>query len=111
MSVTYGIKIASTNDRYIAIAEKALEGMGQAASPGAFFVDLLPCREHISQIYLSIVTYPLAPLRIKSNMSREFLLSALHLPGPEYAFESLNEVSGFLELLSSAKPVNGVMPL
>ena len=47
MGVTYGIKIAPTNDRYIAIAEKALEGMGQAASPGAFFVDLFPCREHI----------------------------------------------------------------
>jgi len=45
MSITYGIKIASTNDRYIAIAEKAMEGMSQAASPGAFFVDLLPCRE------------------------------------------------------------------
>ncbi|KIM43420.1 hypothetical protein M413DRAFT_18002 [Hebeloma cylindrosporum] len=43
MGITYGIKIANTNDRYIAIAEKALEGMGQAASPGAFLVDLLPC--------------------------------------------------------------------
>ena len=62
MSVTYGIKIAATNDRYITIAEKALEGMSQAASPGAFFVDLLPCREYIvrfaCQYYL--LAYPVA---------------------------------------------------
>jgi hypothetical protein len=45
MSITYGITIANTDDRYIAMAEKALEGMGQASSPGAFLVDLLPCRE------------------------------------------------------------------
>ncbi|KAF8965476.1 cytochrome P450 [Flammula alnicola] len=45
MGVTYGIKIAATQDRYITIAEKALEGMGQAASPGAFLVDLIPSRE------------------------------------------------------------------
>jgi hypothetical protein len=83
MGVTYGIKIAATNDRYIAMAEKALEGAGQAASPGAFFVDLLPCREHIVQFSVSI-TYLLAPPRIKSSMYREFLLPAFHLPGPKY---------------------------
>jgi hypothetical protein len=44
MGITYGINIADKEDRYIATAEKALEGMGQAASPGAFLVDLLPCR-------------------------------------------------------------------
>jgi len=42
MGVTYGIAINSTEDRYIAIAEKALEGMARAASPGAFLVDLIP---------------------------------------------------------------------
>lgn len=44
MGVTYGIPIASTEDRYITIAEKALDGMGKAASPGAFLVDLIPIR-------------------------------------------------------------------
>jgi hypothetical protein len=45
MGVTYGISISSTEDRYIAIAEKALDGMAKAASPGAFLVDLIPIRE------------------------------------------------------------------
>lgn len=46
MMVTYGIQVASENDPYISIAEKALEGMGQAASPGAFLVDFLPIRKY-----------------------------------------------------------------
>ena len=62
MGVTYGIKIAAINDRYIAMAEKALEGAGQAASPGAFFVDLLPCREHIVRLACQyyLLTRPVA---------------------------------------------------
>ena len=45
MNVTYGITIAPKDDRYIAIAEKALAGMAEAANPGAFLVDLCPfCR-------------------------------------------------------------------
>ncbi|KAF8181626.1 cytochrome P450 [Pholiota molesta] len=49
MGITYGINIADKEDRYIATAEKALEGMGQAASPGAFLVDLLPCLKYIPE--------------------------------------------------------------
>jgi len=41
MNVTYGIKVAPEDDRYIAVAEKALGGMSEAAKPGAF----LPCSE------------------------------------------------------------------
>ncbi|KAH9476206.1 Cytochrome P450 monooxygenase 98 [Psilocybe cubensis] len=44
MSVTYGITIESTDDKYIALAEKALEGMAKSAGPGAFLVDLMPSR-------------------------------------------------------------------
>ncbi|KAF9043066.1 cytochrome P450 [Panaeolus papilionaceus] len=48
MSVIYGIDIAEKDDRYIALAEKALEGMGQAANPGAFYVDFIPmCDEWV----------------------------------------------------------------
>ncbi|PPQ95404.1 hypothetical protein CVT26_008250 [Gymnopilus dilepis] len=42
MSITYGITIALSGDRYIRLAEKALEGMGAAARPGAFLVDFVP---------------------------------------------------------------------
>jgi hypothetical protein len=52
MSITYGIDIEDKEDRYIAMAEKALEGVGQAASPGAFLVDLLPWRKLSSSLLL-----------------------------------------------------------
>ena len=48
MSITYGITIALSGDRYIRLAEKALEGMGAAASPGAFLVDFVPFCKSIS---------------------------------------------------------------
>jgi hypothetical protein len=52
MSITYGIDIEDKEDRYIAMAERALEGVGQAASPGAFLVDLLPWRKLSSSLLL-----------------------------------------------------------
>lgn len=45
MNVTYGIHIDAQEDRYITIAERALDGMAKAANPGAFLVDLLPFRK------------------------------------------------------------------
>jgi hypothetical protein len=48
MNLTYGIHIASREDRYITIAEKALAGVSEAAKPGEFLVDLLPfCTHHL----------------------------------------------------------------
>lgn len=44
MGISYGITIAPKDDHYIAVAETALDGMGKAASPGAFFVDFIPIR-------------------------------------------------------------------
>lgn len=42
MNLTYGIHVASADDKYITMAEKALAGMSEAANPGAFLVDFLP---------------------------------------------------------------------
>ncbi|KAH0828605.1 cytochrome P450 [Lanmaoa asiatica] len=47
MNVIYGIEISPRADRYIDIAEKALEGMAKAAAPGAFLVDVFPCLIHV----------------------------------------------------------------
>jgi hypothetical protein len=44
MNVTYGIEIADQDDRYITVAETALDGMAKAANPGAFLVDIFPIR-------------------------------------------------------------------
>lgn len=44
MDVVYGIEVTDKHDHYIAVAERALQIFAQAASPGAFLVDLLPAR-------------------------------------------------------------------
>ena len=49
MNVIYGIEISPKADRYIDIAEKALEGMAKAAAPGAFLVDVFPWCECYSR--------------------------------------------------------------
>ncbi|KAN0082680.1 Cytochrome P450 [Tylopilus felleus] len=47
MNVIYGIAISPKADRYIEIAEKALEGMAKAAAPGAFLVDVIPWLKYV----------------------------------------------------------------
>lgn len=42
MRVVYGIAVSSQDDKYISVAEIALDGMARAANPGAFFVDFIP---------------------------------------------------------------------
>ncbi|KIJ60731.1 hypothetical protein HYDPIDRAFT_98167 [Hydnomerulius pinastri MD-312] len=47
MNVIYGIEIAPKSDRYIDIAEQALDGMARAAAPGAFLVDIFPWLKYV----------------------------------------------------------------
>ena len=42
MDIAYGIQIKDKTDEYIHIAESALEGMSEAAVPGAFLVNQIP---------------------------------------------------------------------
>ncbi|KAG0698625.1 cytochrome P450 [Suillus ampliporus] len=47
MNVIYGIEIAPRGDKYIDIAEEALDGMAKAAAPGAFLVNIFPFLKHV----------------------------------------------------------------
>ncbi|KAF4566361.1 hypothetical protein EYR36_011787 [Pleurotus pulmonarius] len=47
MKIVYGIDVAPKDDYYITIAERALDGMAKAASPGAFLVDILPILKYV----------------------------------------------------------------
>ncbi|KAK0211153.1 cytochrome P450 [Desarmillaria ectypa] len=49
MNVTYGIEVSDEDDRYISVAEKALDGMAKAAHPGAFLVDIFPILKHVPE--------------------------------------------------------------
>jgi len=47
MKTAYGIDVQESDDPYIMVAEEAVNGAKQAASPGAFWVDLLPILKYV----------------------------------------------------------------
>ncbi|EMD39781.1 hypothetical protein CERSUDRAFT_112052 [Gelatoporia subvermispora B] len=47
LSIMYGIKAAEEEDRYIAMANRALEASSEAFTPGAFWVDFVPALRYI----------------------------------------------------------------
>ncbi|KIJ06205.1 hypothetical protein PAXINDRAFT_20589 [Paxillus involutus ATCC 200175] len=49
MKMIYGIEIAPKDDRYVEIAEQALDGVVTAATPGAFFVDIFPWLKYLPE--------------------------------------------------------------
>ena len=55
MGISYGITIAPKDDRYITVAEIAMDGMGKAATPGAFFVDFIPIRMYPHSLWTMIL--------------------------------------------------------
>ena len=67
MDIAYGIQIKDKTDEYIHIAESALEGMSEAAVPGAFLVDQIPwC---MSIFFWSPVNVSICPGRFLSDSS------------------------------------------
>ena len=42
MKIAYGIDVQESDDPYISLSEEALNGINEAAIPGAFWVDLFP---------------------------------------------------------------------
>ncbi|KAK0235751.1 hypothetical protein EDD85DRAFT_791188 [Armillaria nabsnona] len=42
MNITYSIEVSDEDDRYITMAEKALDGMAKAAHPDAFLIEIFP---------------------------------------------------------------------
>ncbi|KAF8815532.1 cytochrome P450 [Phlegmacium glaucopus] len=47
MSIAYGIEVKESDDPYVSLAEEALNGINQAAIPGAFWVDLFPILKYV----------------------------------------------------------------
>ena len=47
MKIVYGIDVQESNDPYISLAEIALDGLSQAAIPGAFWVDFFPILKYV----------------------------------------------------------------
>lgn len=47
MDISYGIKIAETNDPYVANVEEVFKGFAEAAIPGRFLVEVLPILKYV----------------------------------------------------------------
>jgi len=47
MDTSYGIRVSESNDPYIQTAELAMDGLNQAAVPGAFLVDIIPALKYV----------------------------------------------------------------
>ncbi|KAF9447106.1 cytochrome P450 [Macrolepiota fuliginosa MF-IS2] len=47
MDAAYGIRISESNDPYVEVAEKAMDGLNKAAVPGAFWVDVMPALRYV----------------------------------------------------------------
>jgi hypothetical protein len=47
MKIGYGIAVQESDDPYISIAEKVMNGIAQAGIPGTFLVDLFPILRYV----------------------------------------------------------------
>ncbi len=47
MDTSYGIRLSESNDPYIRTAEQAMDGLNEAAVPGAFLVDAIPALKYV----------------------------------------------------------------
>ena len=47
MKIGYGIAVQESDDPYISIAEEALNGAAEGATPGAFWVDFFPILKYV----------------------------------------------------------------
>ncbi|KAK0239655.1 cytochrome P450 [Armillaria nabsnona] len=74
MNVTYGIEVSDEDDRYITVAEKALDGMAKAAHPGAFLVDIFPILKHVPEFM------PFAGFKRKAREWRKAVLEMRDAP-------------------------------
>jgi len=47
LSTTYGLEIASKDDKYIKLAKQALDPVVPALNPGTYFVDVIPALKYV----------------------------------------------------------------
>ncbi|KAJ3913181.1 cytochrome P450, partial [Lentinula edodes] len=74
MNVAYGIEIEDEDDRYVTVAETALDGMAKAANPGAFLVDIFPILKYVP------IWMPGAGFKRKAALWREAVLQMRDAP-------------------------------
>lgn len=74
MSVAYGLKVESEDDRYIATAEEGVGPVAIAAVPGAFLVDLIPALKYVP------AWMPFTSFKRKARKWRSLAMTMIDVP-------------------------------
>ena len=74
MKIMYDIDIQESGDPYVTLAEEAMNGINQAAVPGAFLVDIFPILKHVPS------WFPGAGFQKKAAHWREVNASVVNKP-------------------------------
>ena len=74
IQLAYGIEVLPHDDPHVILAEKALVGFANAASPGAFLVDILPFLKHVPSFM------PGAGFKKQAEIWRQWMLDFMNFP-------------------------------
>ena len=74
MDIAYGIRVQKSGDPYLSLIEEALDGLSQAGTVGAFWVDLFPILKHVPS------WFPGAGFQKKATHWREVNASMIEKP-------------------------------
>ncbi|KAF8622987.1 hypothetical protein AX15_006585 [Amanita polypyramis BW_CC] len=72
--LAYGIHVSPHGDPHVHLAERALDGFGRAATPGAFLVDVLPFLKHVPSFF------PGAGFQKQAAVWRQWMLEFVNSP-------------------------------
>jgi hypothetical protein len=74
IQLAYGIEVLPHDDPHVLLAEKALDGFANAASPGAFLVDILHFLKHVPSFM------PGAGFKKQALIWRQWMLDFVNSP-------------------------------
>jgi hypothetical protein len=74
MKIVYGIDVQESDDPYITLAKEVMNGLVEAATPGAFWIDLFPILKYVPS------WFPGAGFQKKAAYWREVNVSLVEKP-------------------------------
>ncbi|KAF8599312.1 cytochrome P450 [Ceratobasidium sp. AG-I] len=70
LKLTYGYNVNDRNDRFVVMADNAMDMFSTVTTPGAFLVDVIPSLKHL----------PWAPFKVKAKAWKKLLHDFVNLP-------------------------------
>ena len=94
IGLAYGIETLPHDDPHVLLAERALDGFANAASPGAFLVDILPFLKHVPSFV------PGAGFKKQAAIWREWMLDFVNFPFAAALKEIVSNLYPYLNIHS-----------